>query len=165
VNEGATHSAVSVDEWMDRLELSMGQRRLDDWGDVLPPEKRDQIIEKSGDFVFGWWYELGAARRFGVCAQPVLDLAHATGETSLTRQGHEGIVDGQDVRDGHRSRLGREVDRSLHRCDIGDDASCRIVAFVVVGQSFGDAPLAHLQTLDPTGRECFSPEELSADRL
>ena len=70
VDEGTTDSAVSVDEWMDGLELGVGQRRLDDWRDVLAPDKRDEILEKLRDCVLGRGDELGVAGRFPASSAP-----------------------------------------------------------------------------------------------
>ena len=165
MDEGAADSAVTVDEWMDRLELSVGQRRLDDRRDILPPQECHEILQELRHLVLGRGYELGVARRCGTGTQPVLNLSDVAGETPLARQDHEGIVDDQDVRDRHRSLLDREFHRPLHGGDIRDHAPRRVVALVAAGEGPGDAPLAHLQTLDSAGRESLGSEKLPADRL
>lgn len=59
VDKASTYAAVAVDEWMDGLELSVRDRSLSDWWEVVTLEERGEILEEADQLVLRGRHEFG----------------------------------------------------------------------------------------------------------
>jgi hypothetical protein len=59
VDKASTYAAVTVDEWMDGLELSVRDRSLSDWWEVVTLEERGEILEEADQLVLRGRHEFG----------------------------------------------------------------------------------------------------------
>jgi hypothetical protein len=59
VDKASTDAAVAVDEWMDGLELSVRDRCLSDWGEVVALQERGEILEEADQSVLRGRHEFG----------------------------------------------------------------------------------------------------------
>ena len=63
MDEAATHATVSVRERMDRLELGVDDRRLDDRGQVIPGGEEAEIRHQARNSILWWGNEVCVLRR------------------------------------------------------------------------------------------------------
>ena len=75
VDQCAAGTAVAVSEWMDGLELSVGDRGLSDWRDVVAVDERGQVPEQGSDVFGRRWHVAGADGVIVVATDPVLLVA------------------------------------------------------------------------------------------
>ena len=149
VDQGASDAAVAVREGMDSLELSVGDRRLDEGHQVRPVHERDEILHEVLHALGRRGDEVSAAGVVCVPANRVLAIPELAGDLRRRRREHQDAMDLEDVLQPKRLGLGAERDRALHREDVPQHGAGGLVAGVGrLGLGAGEAALGQDQPLD-----------------
>ncbi len=157
VDQGSADATVSVRERMDRLELGVGGRGLDDRGEIGAVDECAQVRKQ-------WPNTLVRRRDVGrsngvvvVATDPVLCLAHDAGDVGILGEAQQYSVDVLDV--GRRERIAgcAELDRQLHRFDVSEDFGGASVLLSTVGlvDSTGESLMRQMDAFDPRGRHAL----------
>ncbi len=166
MDERAADTAVTVRERVDRLELCVGDRRLDDGREVAAVHERDQIVHEVLHVLWRGRNEVGAAGVVGVPADPVLVLAEPAGDLWRGRREHQVAVDLEDVPKPEGPRAGAEGDGVLHGDDVAEDGPGGLVARIgLLGLRSREAPLREDKAFDPGGRDRLGAEQPAGEDL
>ena len=156
VDERPPHPAVAVREGVDRLELGVHERRLDERGMGGAVEVRQQIRDEIRHQLGRRRHEVGVQRVVGGAPHPVLGGA---GAVVLGGVGQQAAVEGQQTVGGHRLRAGELLHRRAHECHIAGDGAG------LLAQPPDLLLLRQLGQGDPVGRRRHPLDPGGGDRL
>jgi len=164
VDQATSDSTVPVNEWVDRLKLSMGDGRLGDGRQVVSVDEDCQVIDEALDLGFRRRDVPGVDWVVEVTADPVLLPPKLTGPgLCITR--HQCAVDSQDVFPCHRTLGLAKRDGLFHRHDVGRDRSRRALGGTRVNQGSREVSLRKLMPFDPRRRDRLRTQQKRPDGL
>ena len=86
LGDRATSPAVAIGEWVDGLELRVGDGDLGQHGEISSPHERDQVIRRSDHAIVVRGNEVSEMRTEGAAADLYLLVAPAASELWCERQ-------------------------------------------------------------------------------
>ncbi len=115
VDEAPSHSAVSVQEGVDRLELSVGDGGLGDPRKVISVDELDQVGDQGANRILGRRDVPSVDRRVDPAADPVLLTSKLAGREPRGFSCHQCPMELEDVVDADGPFKITEPHRLLHR--------------------------------------------------
>ena len=167
LDQGTACSPVPVFVRVNRLELRMRERRLDERRQCLVVAEGAEILEEGVHFLGRGRHEVRAAGVVVVAADPVLLRPDLASDLGPVRRRHEDAVDLDDLRYCDPLLLGRALDRRLHRVDVGEDFECGLRCSLpgVVGHlGSGEGESVDLHTFDLGGGDRLGAQQQARER-
>ena len=122
LDEGATCASVAIRKWMDRLELRVRDRRLDERRQGVVVAEGGEIRKQRPDLFRRRWDEVSPTRVVAVATDPVLDSPDAADDACAGVGSHQHAMDRRTTGGIDRLLSGGMLDGELHRVDVRKNA-------------------------------------------